>query len=200
MIRRPPRSTLFPYTTLFRSVDGAFGVLREPQKKVLGDGNDLVRLTARPRDFARDTHVMTIAEHPAEGVTGQRSGRGLVPGHDHPSVEPAGQRQRNRLARFEVSRQAGQEDPPHLAVVRLRLEDGLLLPLPGCEVARLPFERTVPGGPRRAGRQDSDVLEQRAILEDAAAGEEFAEPSRVERAKLRAHREDRLRFGSKIEG
>src|SRR5258708_28545085 len=24
MIRRPPRSTLFPYTTLFRSLDGAF--------------------------------------------------------------------------------------------------------------------------------------------------------------------------------
>src|SRR3712207_8123575 len=27
MIRRPPRSTLFPYTTLFRSVLGAVGVL-----------------------------------------------------------------------------------------------------------------------------------------------------------------------------
>src|SRR5258707_9990438 len=26
MIRRPPRSTLFPYTTLFRSVPGAAGV------------------------------------------------------------------------------------------------------------------------------------------------------------------------------
>jgi len=25
MIRRPPRSTLFPYTTLFRSDDQAFG-------------------------------------------------------------------------------------------------------------------------------------------------------------------------------
>src|SRR5256885_8069329 len=25
MIRRPPRSTLFPYTTLFRSVDGSVG-------------------------------------------------------------------------------------------------------------------------------------------------------------------------------
>src|SRR2546430_4562884 len=24
MIRRPPRSTLFPYTTLFRSIDGGF--------------------------------------------------------------------------------------------------------------------------------------------------------------------------------
>src|SRR2546427_9594323 len=29
MIRRPPRSTLFPYTTLFRSLDGAgIGVVR----------------------------------------------------------------------------------------------------------------------------------------------------------------------------
>src|SRR5256884_7160424 len=26
MIRRPPRSTLFPYTTLFRSPDGGFGL------------------------------------------------------------------------------------------------------------------------------------------------------------------------------
>src|SRR3989442_3095295 len=25
MIRRPPRSTLFPYTTLFRSLDGQYG-------------------------------------------------------------------------------------------------------------------------------------------------------------------------------
>src|ERR1035438_9091849 len=33
MIRRPPRSTLFPYTTLFRSV--AFGVVR--QEKALSD-------------------------------------------------------------------------------------------------------------------------------------------------------------------
>src|SRR3712207_9041815 len=31
MIRRPPRSTLFPYTTLFRSVDAAEGPL--PQTK-----------------------------------------------------------------------------------------------------------------------------------------------------------------------
>src|SRR5260370_29080390 len=29
MIRRPPRSTLFPYTTLFRSIDQ---VVREPRK------------------------------------------------------------------------------------------------------------------------------------------------------------------------
>src|SRR2546423_12067323 len=33
MIRRPPRSTLFPYTTLFRSVDVTAG--REPEALVL---------------------------------------------------------------------------------------------------------------------------------------------------------------------
>src|SRR3712207_8874345 len=31
MIRRPPRSTLFPYTTLFRSRANPGGPLREPQ-------------------------------------------------------------------------------------------------------------------------------------------------------------------------
>src|ERR1022692_1612749 len=44
MIRRPPRSTLFPYTTLFRSGDGSFGagvclgILRhEPSLQWAGD-------------------------------------------------------------------------------------------------------------------------------------------------------------------
>src|SRR5256885_5644619 len=38
MIRRPPRSTLFPYTTLFRSVVGALALVRgEEQQRVAGD-------------------------------------------------------------------------------------------------------------------------------------------------------------------
>src|SRR5260221_3440949 len=44
MIRRPPRSTLFPYTTLFRSIkrvdqqdDGAAGVIRSA---LAGEGGD----------------------------------------------------------------------------------------------------------------------------------------------------------------
>src|SRR5258707_11346305 len=36
MIRRPPRSTLFPYTTLFRSVLGAYG---HPLRKKRTRGN-----------------------------------------------------------------------------------------------------------------------------------------------------------------
>src|SRR5947209_6773888 len=33
MIRPPPRSTLFPYTTLFRSVDALHRLIEEKQKK-----------------------------------------------------------------------------------------------------------------------------------------------------------------------
>src|SRR3712207_8511146 len=33
MIRRPPRSTLFPYTTLFRSLDGALVLELEPSER-----------------------------------------------------------------------------------------------------------------------------------------------------------------------
>src|SRR3712207_8168020 len=42
MIRRPPRSTLFPYTTLFRSEEGAWGVDRAAF--YLGFGESVRRL------------------------------------------------------------------------------------------------------------------------------------------------------------
>src|ERR1035438_3108596 len=71
MIRRPPRSTLFPYTTLFRSVDGlvrrdGFRKVLLHQGKHLGEtGNILIqfrrvggvgrlRLDLRPIESARD--------------------------------------------------------------------------------------------------------------------------------------------------
>src|SRR2546423_10325919 len=38
MIRRPPRSTLFPYTTLFRSREAAFLVVRQRGGMVEGAG------------------------------------------------------------------------------------------------------------------------------------------------------------------
>jgi F0F1-type ATP synthase beta subunit len=36
MIRRPPRSTLFPYTTLFRSVEGEYDHLPEQAFYMVG--------------------------------------------------------------------------------------------------------------------------------------------------------------------
>src|SRR5256884_5809177 len=40
MIRRPPRSTLFPYTTLFRSIDQAVALHREAIAKLTPDDGE----------------------------------------------------------------------------------------------------------------------------------------------------------------
>src|SRR5258708_40152911 len=47
MIRRPPRSTLFPYTTLFRSIENRRNVLREGRR---GRPNGIPREGARGAD------------------------------------------------------------------------------------------------------------------------------------------------------
>src|SRR5689334_23901003 len=49
MIRRPPRSTLFPYTTLFRSAVGAARGSVSPGLAALEFPLVLARLAARPR-------------------------------------------------------------------------------------------------------------------------------------------------------
>src|SRR3712207_7313572 len=66
MIRRPPRSTLFPYTTLFRSRD-ADG----------GQDHDDGRADARHRD---------VAEHPDRADAVQPGGLGDVVGEDRKST------------------------------------------------------------------------------------------------------------------
>src|SRR5256886_13040090 len=56
MIRRPPRSTLFPYTTLFRSGGARFGVglvvdeIREVIDELVGAEDELLHLAARVLD------------------------------------------------------------------------------------------------------------------------------------------------------
>src|SRR2546430_13729871 len=62
MIRRPPRSTLFPYTTLFRSV--AIG--RDDRPTYAGAGDRDQRVVLQPRDT--DFLVVTIRseEHTSE--------------------------------------------------------------------------------------------------------------------------------------
>src|SRR3712207_7433293 len=52
MIRRPPRSTLFPYTTLFRSADGVQLVLRQGLRRIEG------HLGIRRADLA--AHVLCV--------------------------------------------------------------------------------------------------------------------------------------------
>src|SRR3712207_6859605 len=66
MIRRPPRSTLFPYTTLFRSQEGQ--VL--PRRELLGG--------EQPAHLAPDRVLERLARLHVERVAQAR--------HDHPHV------------------------------------------------------------------------------------------------------------------
>src|SRR5258708_18669079 len=68
MIRRPPRSTLFPYTTLFRSVDvfKLGGLQNAPSSGVFRSGRRLSPLTGRTDQFS--TLLLEL-----ESTTGQRS-------------------------------------------------------------------------------------------------------------------------------
>src|SRR5256885_9589428 len=54
MIRRPPRSTLFPYTTLFRSCLCTVAFFRDPERAAPADPNVIVA--------AADGTVMDIVE------------------------------------------------------------------------------------------------------------------------------------------
>src|SRR3712207_8996571 len=73
MIRRPPRSTLFPYTTLFRSLghgQGATGQptclqLREPGAQLAGDDRGRRRGPQKPSDDEREDPVRS-EEHTSE--------------------------------------------------------------------------------------------------------------------------------------
>src|SRR2546426_9771844 len=92
MIRRPPRSTLFPYTTLFRSPRHAANVNETVPPRAIGAG--MVRFPALRRDSpARSEasytgtpmHVVVASHHrlPVEGYGGPQRvvvalGRGLA--------------------------------------------------------------------------------------------------------------------------
>src|SRR3712207_7047004 len=71
MIRRPPRSTLFPYTTLFRSLRAG---LRAPPRPVLG-----IEPGKRPDDALRDE----------EGGEDEEAAEGEEPHLRHCAREPA---------------------------------------------------------------------------------------------------------------
>src|SRR2546429_347969 len=79
MIRRPPRSTLFPYTTLFRSVvvrDGG-PRLRTERQLGRGSGGDLERVACRPGEPGRA---------PREPVAGARLADRQEGGQDRKST------------------------------------------------------------------------------------------------------------------
>src|SRR5438552_7942155 len=65
MIRRPPRSTLFPYTTLFRSVGGGQDDIRADQRAQQGQGfgRRKGRTVADQQVFQRDPQRVAEKRH-----------------------------------------------------------------------------------------------------------------------------------------
>src|SRR3712207_8899328 len=63
MIRRPPRSTLFPYTTLFRSrvlhCMTREGYMHEPERRTLAHSTHLTEYCTRMIHYLRD-HPLTV--------------------------------------------------------------------------------------------------------------------------------------------
>src|ERR1051325_7628892 len=66
MIRRPPRSTLFPYTTLFRSLDEYLSSIREIERQMEKAAKDNTQIDPKmdkpygiPADFAEHFRLMT---------------------------------------------------------------------------------------------------------------------------------------------
>src|SRR3989442_7206373 len=71
MIRRPPRSTLFPYTTLFRSAPGRAAVTANagPAVRILQlevVPNTVVGLALEPHDGVRNDFELRSEEHTSE--------------------------------------------------------------------------------------------------------------------------------------
>src|SRR5258708_38748521 len=67
MIRRPPRSTLFPYTTLFRSLAGTFRLIEDT---VVNCSLDLTVLPLVPRSAAHLTIDLALLCVMAAGALG----------------------------------------------------------------------------------------------------------------------------------
>src|SRR2546425_8705425 len=68
MIRRPPRSTLFPYTTLFRS-----DPLRRLRRELVDQRARLGHLRHAPRSVAHGARAAALHQHAARDGGGDRS-------------------------------------------------------------------------------------------------------------------------------
>src|SRR3712207_9147604 len=92
MIRRPPRSTLFPYTTLFRSRVER-GVVLDPEAPLVGPEDRVEALAGHPEDDPA-VHL----DQAPEGVPGEAvvAGLGGQPG-DGGVVEPRSEEHTSEL-------------------------------------------------------------------------------------------------------
>src|SRR5258705_1704858 len=83
MIRRPPRSTLFPYTTLFRSLCVAPWINRHQSAlpRMSGRGKQMQLLVGEPGSLEARRHALGGQRAAAGGQTGDRKSTRLNSSH-----------------------------------------------------------------------------------------------------------------------
>src|SRR3712207_7155024 len=83
MIRRPPRSTLFPYTTLFRSLADADDLARQDRREQpdVGLGEALAGEGDGPERVALDLGDLAVAVEDSEGHARDRKSTRLNSSH-----------------------------------------------------------------------------------------------------------------------
>src|SRR5438132_4463128 len=99
MLRRPPRSTLFPYTTLFRSVLLAFGLaallLAINALRRLGDG-DYLGLVDRKSTRLNSSH--TVISYAVFCLKKKKDGVELRGAYDHRAAREGGEEPQHQTA------------------------------------------------------------------------------------------------------
>src|SRR3712207_8287622 len=82
MIRRPPRSTLFPYTTLFRS-DGRIGEIKAAHQAIVASAQEGVTkaIVAKAQQVDREFHESLIDDLNNEIISKDRKSTRLNSSH-----------------------------------------------------------------------------------------------------------------------
>src|SRR3989454_8925478 len=101
MIRRPPRSTLFPYTTLFRSVVGMQVEVRYAQQASIATGG--VGDAVRPERRMRNDDLGVVRCHDPHGSRVDRLDLTVDPVHLDPVARLIGVLQDGRQSSHEAA-------------------------------------------------------------------------------------------------
>jgi hypothetical protein len=183
-----------------RQIYSPLRVSREARQKVLSYSDDLMGLTADAGHLSCEQNVLTFPICPPERVAGERSGGGLLPGHNHSAVESPSQRHSDRFTTIEIPREVLSEDFLEFPVVSILVQRGLVLPLLRLEVVSFLLDGAMPKDPSRSCGQNMHAIEDRSILQSAAAGDEFPQPPEVRPPQFGTNRQDRFSLRGEIEG
>ena len=107
-------------------VNSALCIASKLRDEFVSHVDHLVGLFTYAGHLSRQLDVLAVAIRSAKGIARQKSGWGLLPSHNHPGIEPPGQRYGDRLRTIEVPREILREDISEFPIVGLRVQGSLV--------------------------------------------------------------------------